>query len=255
MASQENEDEIRKVLYQNPDGLSFNKLKKASGMSTSTQSFVNAINNMKDRGEVSSWKDGNKTMFSFNFCEVCNEKFGEKIAELFKQENSWQKLKSKTQRSTSFIHFLHQISSDFLAYMIMYVFEDHENVYRVCLNRLEQKLNEQKKLLQKSFSRKEKQTMFEELLFINNYENQRSKIIRSNVQKRKQKRTLDEISRDLEDYVFFPSPKFKMPTINLKPTNLTKNPKARKKYQHLEKKYYDLKTQMLDTGYELDQIS
>jgi len=185
MGSEENEDRIRKALHENPDGLSFNKLKEATDMST--QSFINAARNLKAEKELSSWKDGYKTMFSLTFCDFCHDEFESSAAKIFNPENSWQNLKSKTQRSTSFIHFLHQISSNFLSLLIMNVFEDHQSVYRVCLKRLEEELNEQKKIIRKSFSYKERQRMFEEILNIQSYEEMRSKIIRDNAQKKKTK--------------------------------------------------------------------
>lgn len=253
MGSEENEDRIRKALHENPDGLSFNRLKEATDMST--QSFINATNNLKDKEELSSWKDGYKTMFSLSFCDFCHNEFKKSAANLFNQENSWQNLKTKTQRSTSFIHFLHQISSNFLSLLMMYVFEDHQSVYRVCLKQLEEELDEQKKIIRKTFSKNEQLRMFEEILNIQSYEETRSEMIRDNAQKRKVKRTLDEIVRDLEDYIFYPSSSYETPTIKLKRTNLIKNPKARKKYQYLEKKYLDLKRQMGKTRDELKQIS
>ena len=253
MGSEENEDRIRKALHENPDGLSFNRLKEATDMST--QSFINATKNLEAKDELSSWKDGYKTIFTLTFCDYCHYEFERSAAKIFNPKNSWQNLKSKTQRSTSFIHFLHQISSNFLSLLIMYVFEDHQSVYRVCLKRLEEELDEQKKIIRKSFSNKERQRMFEEILNIQSYEETRSKIIRDNAQKRKLRRTIDEIVRDLEDYLFYPSSNYKTPSIKLKRTNLIKNPKARKKYQILEKKYTDLRRQMIETCNELKQIS
>jgi len=253
MGSEENEDKIRKVLHENPDGLSFNKLKKATDMST--QSFINAKDNLIEKEELSSWKDGFKTMFSLTFCEYCHDDFENSVIKLFNPENSWQNQKTKIQRSISFVHFMHQISSNFLSLLIMYVFEDHKSVYRVCLKRLEEKLDEQRKMLQKSFSQKELEKMFEEMLTIKEYDDQRSSIIRSNAQERKQRRTIDEITRDLANYLFMPGPGFKGRTLKVKRTETIKDPKARQKYLFLENKYYDLKRQMLDTGYELDQLS
>ena len=253
MGSEENEDKIRKVLHENPDGLSFNKLKKATGMST--QSFINAKNNLMAENELSSWKEGINTMFSLTFCEFCHNKFENYIMKLFTPENSWQNHKTKIQRSTSCVHFIHQISTNFLSLLMMYVFEDHKSVYRVCLKRLEEKLDEQKKIIDKSFSKQERLKMFEEIMTINEYDNYRSELIRSNAQKRKPRRTLDEICRDLDNYVFYPSSDFQTVDIKIKRTKLINSPKARKKYHNLQKKYIELKTQMLDIGYELDEIS
>jgi predicted transcriptional regulator len=195
LTPEKREDLILNVLNVNADGVGFNKLQKETSIPRKT--LARYLRDMKSENKIGIEKDGKRRngelCITVNFSPKSKEAIQHNLDVTLNQH--WTRYKTKIQKANVFPHFLQLIAAEYYDYLMINLFEGSA-LYKFALNRLEENLQKERKLIEKEFTPREIVRLYEECEELGMYLFSSAISSINNAAYRKKYRTSDEISRD-----------------------------------------------------------
>lgn len=195
LTPEKREDLILKILDNNPDGIGFNKLQKVTSIPRKT--LAKYLHDMKSENKIEIEKDGKKRngelRITANFSPKSKETIKHNLDVIIKQH--WTRYKTKIQKSNAFPHFVQLLAAEYYDYLVINLFGESA-LYKFALNRLEENLQKEKKLIEKEFGPREIERLYWACQEISSYLFSSAIGSIDSAAYRKKHRTSDEISRD-----------------------------------------------------------
>jgi len=206
MDSDKREYQILKAIEKFPKGVGFNKLRDELEMPRKTlQKYLGKLENEETINIKKLGDKQNSELSITTNLESAKKENLEGILNKFYKDLHWSKHKQKTRKSNVFPHFLQNLAAQYYWYLTEYFFQSPA-AYRYGVKKLEEKLDQEKEKLEKEFTEKQLESLYEDCNHVDTSLLFNSISSFMDASRRKKSRTFDEITMDMTHPAhFFPN--------------------------------------------------